>query len=294
MKKEPSAAQIAARKKLGEAAKARAAAKRAAKEGISNTVSDPKPPVQEPTTAPEIEDFEVTDFKETPSNDELQRQLQETQKTLELLLKGSQLNQPQPQQGMSVGNQGQLLGVVEKYLIDPANYPSPTERLAEEPRLSPLAFKFNYLLEYSVSISTYQTQSGVHMKEPKFHITLYRKVIDSQGRQVQAINPQNGKLEDKYYIARKLIFHEDPEAAMVIARDNGIEIDRSNERLFLNEMRYLRARDWLFDIFWPTPATTAGGIIEESIGGSIFQVVTKSSEESSEIDFSSLDKKMKV
>lgn len=225
------------------------------------------------------DDFEVTDFKETPELDEIRAQMKEVMET-NALLKAALLNKPS--EGVNIG-QGKVLGEVEKYLVDPGNYPDPTKRLADEPRLQPLAFKFNYELEYGVSVTSYETKAGINMKEPKFAITLNRIVVDSQG------NPTN-----KRYIARKLIFHEDPQAAMVIARDNGIDIDRSDEKVFLNEMRYLRVRDWLFDIFWPKPIDEQAKISEEVIGGTIVQVFTKSSEESSAIDFDKLNTKVKI
>lgn len=116
-----------------------------------------------------------------------------------------------------------------------------------------------------------------------FQVQLDRIVLDEQGE------PTN-----KRYIARKLTFHEDPASALVIARDNDLKVDRSDETLFLNEMRYYRVRDWLFGIFWPKPSDEIGRVKEEVIGGSVVQVFTKSSEESSGIDFKKIDKKLVV
>ena len=137
-------------------------------------------------------------------------------------------------------------------------------------------------MEYEVGRTNYQTLTGKNMVEPKFRIVLNRIVLNDQGEQT-----------DKRYIARKMIFFEDPEAALVIARENGLEVDKSDEKLFLNEMRYLRIRDWLFDIFWPKPADEMGRIKEEIIGGTIVQVFTKSSEDSSSIPFDKLESKLR-
>ena len=219
---------------------------------------------------------QVVDEQKTPDLDAIQRQLDEVMET-NALLKAALLNNQKP--GVSVDKTGNLLGEVEKYLLDPINYPDPTPRLRTEARLQPLAFDYNYELEYQVDTSSYETKTGVNMREPKFHVTLNRIVLDDQGQQTP-----------KRYIARKLIFHEDPQAALVIARENNLDVDKSDERAFLNEMRYLRVRDWLFDIFWPKPADPRGKINEEVIGGSLVQVFTKSSVEPSAVEFDKIAK----
>lgn len=141
-----------------------------------------------------------------------------------------------------------------------------------------MAFNLNYELTYNVSVSQYENK-GINYKEPKFMIDLNRVVLNDQG------TPSG-----KYYIARKLVFHEDPQAALVIARENGVEVDQTNEKLFLDEMRYLRVRDWLFDIFWPKPVQDSEKIKEEVVGNKLVQVFTKSSEDASRIDFSKMTK----
>ena len=216
--------------------------------------------------------------------DDMKRQLAEMQETM-ALMRQALVNQNQGQQntGVSMNQQGELIGEWEKYLVDPSNYPDPTPRLKAENRLRPIAFEYNYELEYEVGVSSYQTKSGKNIREPKFMITLNRVVMDEQGQPT-----------DKRYIARKMVFHEDPQAAIVIARDNGITVDKSDERLFLNEMRYLRVRDWLFDIFWPKPAQAKDKIREEVIGGSVVQVFTKNSVEAGEIPFDQLNTKVRV
>lgn len=286
MAKQPTEKQLAARKAFGEAAKARAAErkKKALMEGYTP---------EEPKEAPrDIGIDEETHVAPDPDMNDLLRQMKELQES-NALLKAAVLGQqatPGAQSAtdgrgqVQIGAQGRLLGEVEKYLVDPANYPDPTPRLMKESRLAPLAFDYNYEMAYEVGVSTYETKTGVNTREPKFTVTLNRVVLNDQGEQT-----------NKRYIARRMVFHEDPQAAIVIARDNGIELDRNDEKVFLNEMRYLRVRDWLFDIFWPRPAQPNQGIREENIGGQIVQVFTKSSEDSSEIDFSKLgDTKLRV
>ena len=88
------------------------------------------------------------------------------------------------------------------------------------------------------------------------------------------------------------MFHEDPQAAMAIARENNVAIDAENEKAFLDEMRYLRIRDWLFGYFWKPKTTPQNQVSEEAIGGTIVQVFTKSSIDPSSVDFDQLKTKM--
>lgn len=245
------------------------------------------PPVEEEAPREVGIDEEVHVAPEQ-GTDEILRQLKELQESNALLKAALLNNQPTPgaEAGYlrgntaNIGNRGGVIGVVEKYLVDPANYPDPTERLSNEPRLQPMAFNLNYEMDYSVSVSQYENK-GINYKEPKFQIKLNRVVLDDQG-----------EATSKRYIARQLVFHEDPQAALVIARDNGVEVDRTDEKKFLDEMRYLRVRDWLFDIFWPKPTQASEKIKEEVIGGRLVQVFTKNSEDTARIDYDKISSRM--
>lgn len=230
--------------------------------------------------------------KEEPAFDPeaMQRQLNEVMET-NALLRAALLKNEAPKTGVGVGEGGRLLGEIDKYLIDPARYPDPTKRLAAEPRLKSIAFDYNYDLEYEFKVSSYETKTGVNMREPEFTIRLLRRDLDDQGVQKQ-IRDKDGNLKDKFYIARRLVFHEDPQAALVIARENNQLVDQEDEKTFLDEMRYLRVRDWLFDYLWPKGTDEASQILEESVGGTIVQVYTKSSVEPSQVDFDKLNSKV--
>ena len=289
-KKEPTAAQLAARKKFGEQARARAAAK---KQGVATpTTPESQVPEQEPVKDIGLDD--TPNIQTEQNYDELAKQLKETQETMALLKAallagGGAEPQSQPNQNFSVGN-GRMVGEVEKYLVDPALYPDPTPRLAMEPRLAPLAFDYNYELDYEVSVTNYETKAGINMKEPRFKVTLYRILLDDQGERVKVMS-KDGKLQDKLYIARQMYFHEDPQAAMVIARDNNILIPEEDQARWLNEMRYIRVRDWLFDIFWPKAAQAEREIREEVIGGQLVRTFYRNSEEPGGIPFDKLSNK---
>lgn len=234
----------------------------------------------------------ITDVQGKQRLEDMQRQMNELMES-NALLKAAFLGQNQSQgNGVTLGRDNRVLGEVDKYLIDPTNYPDPTPRLAEEKRLQTIAFNHNYELDYTFTIRSYETKSGVNMREPEFLVVLNRIVLDSQGEPLTVINPKTGKPGIKMYRARRMVFHEDPQAALVLARENNLLIDKEDEKTFLDEMRYLRVRDWLFDIFWPKAADEPENIHEEVIGGSLVQVFTKSSEGASQVDFDSLTKAM--
>lgn len=229
---------------------------------------------------PEEVVYEKTDFQEPSDNEQILTLIKEIQDE-NRLLKAAFLGNQASQGGQIGVDRGKLVGEVDKYVIDPANYEDPTARLAKEPRLKAVNFDYNYELEYDFGLSKYETKTGINMKEPKFTIQLLRIKLDDQGAQTNV-----------RYIARRLIFHEDPQAAIIIARENGLEVDENNQKQFLNEMRYLRVRDWLFGYFWPKPVDEKGKIHEEVLDGTIVQVFTKSSEDASEIPFERLKKKL--
>lgn len=246
----------------------------AAKMAAARAKAKEELPKQETKDAPE-------EIAEEQGVDELQRQIEEMKQNMDLMRAALLNNQGTQPQGISMNREGNLVGEWEKYLIDPSNYPDPTQRLAKEQRLAPLAFDYHYELEYEVGTSRYETKTGKNVAEPKFKVTLNRVVLDDQGNKT-----------DKRYIARKMVFHEDPQAALVIAREQNLDVDKTDEKMFLNEMRYLRVRDWLFDYFWPKPVDEVGKIKEEVIGGTIVQVFTKASEDSSSIPFDQLNTKV--
>jgi hypothetical protein len=259
----------AQKKAQSDAMKARWA-ERKAQEAAQTPAPEPVP-IEVEAKEPEVADEQGLN--------ELRAQMKEVMET-NALLRAAVLNSA-PNPSFGVGNGGKLLGEVEKYLIDPSLYPNPVPRLAAEPKLQSIAFNFNYELEYEVAVSSYETKTGVNMKEPKFTITLNRIVLDEQGE------PTN-----KRYIARRIVFHEDPQAAMIIAREQGLDIDKTDEKAFLNEMRYIRVKDWLLGIFWPKKEVIAAKVRDEVIGGQLVQVFTKSSVDSTGIDFDQIKSKM--
>lgn len=241
--KAPTEKQLAARKKFGEAAKARAAAKKAQKE-------EPILPI-----GPREDTISHDEY------DELLRQIAELKKDH---WSASQDNRVSLQGG-------RLIGTVEKYDLTPNHYPDETTRLSKESFLERVAFDANYELKFGVSVSEYTTLDGIRTKEPKFTLELIGKIFDEETHE----------LTTGRYIIRRLIMHEDPEAALVIAREQNLDVDEDNEEAFLNEMRYIRMRDWLLECYYPTAPKNNNRKREMVVEGKIveyFEVTTEDTE----------------
>ncbi len=192
--------------------------------------------------------------------------------------------------GPQVNQRGALVGTFEKYAVDPAHYPDPTSRLADEAKLLRVPFKkrataaggyYEYDLEFAVTPVTYQTKDGINTVEPRFTLKLNRFLPDEDG------NPTN-----RAYTACQLVFHEDPQAALVIARDNGFPVEEQNEEHFLNEMRYLRMRDWLLEAFYPVKTREVHDKKQMVVGNRLVEVFEVTSQNPAKLDFSDLKQKL--
>lgn len=194
-----------------------------------------------------------------------------------------QSQQPQPEGAVGVNN-GKLTGTYEKYKVAADLYPNPVERLKVEPKLARFAFPLNYELLFQITESNYETIDGIRMKEPKFTLDLIRIMLDEETGE-----PTNGR-----YTICRLVMHEDPDAALVIARDNGIDVEAEDEETFLNEMRYLRMRDWLLECFYPAPIQKVQNKRDMVINGQLVEYFEVNSESASGIPFAQLDAKKKL
>lgn len=273
-KKPPTPAQIAHRQKFAEQSRARAAERRAKKEaelGQDNTVNAPHVPALEPL--PDLApDGEPTVTISQAEFLDIQRQVLELKQMF---------SQP-PTQPNTIGMKGgSLIGSFEKYDLTPTNYPDPRDRLSQERRLDRFAFDINYELFWDIGISSYENIEGVRVKEPKFTLALGRKLYDEESGE-RRLNKDGDPMG---YIICRLIMHEDPEAALAIAQEQGIDIDETNEKAFLNEMRYLRMKDWLIECFYPAPKKNTGAVKEMAIGGKIVETYAITSENSEKIPF---------
>lgn len=223
-------------------------------------------------TVKEVEDSKVEAQTANPTIEDLIKQVEE-------LKKAQFFNQPQQQP---------LARTVTKYSIRLSDYPDPRSRLMEEPRLIQKAFKQNFVLEWYIRPHRYDAKDGVHYTEPGFRVELWRRAED----------PKTGELTDKTFLVQKATFFEDPDSAIQAAHDHGVNISdqqekdywNPQERAFLDEMRYLRIRDWLFQIFWPAPVQARDNVREEVFGNALrpVKILETSSESPKSIDFTQL------
>ena len=159
----------------------------------------------------------------------------------------------------------QAVQAITKYSTLPQDWPNPCERLANEPALQEHAFKQNFTLKWEVGKVNYK-KDGVNYTEPKFRIELWRWMRD----------PETQQLTTKQYRVHRATFFEDPDAAVQVASEKGIEIDDQFRKAFLDEMRYLRIRDWLMEIFYPQPAARPESVREEVVGNRLVRVLETS------------------
>ncbi len=267
------------RAKLAEG-RAKAKARKEATKAETTKTNTPKPteePKQPVDTTPTV-DPGLAQLTEMVL--ELKKQNEEKDKILNAFMSGVQ------SQGNNVAtgnNKGRLVGTTEKYSVDKKVYEDPRPRLFAEPRLKRIAFDQNYELDYDVAVTSYQTVDGVQMKEPKFTIKLNQIVLDDQG---EATSKRVGRVQ--------MIFFEDPETAIVVANQNGLPIDDENEAQFLNDMRYIRIRDWLFDFFWkPATSDAQSNKRSEVIGGQVVETWEVSTEGNAKINFGELNSKLR-
>lgn len=246
---------------------------RAAKQAKTNTTQ----PTQTPTIPDEVyaEAAQPVDHgnPQIQDYDDLQKQILE--------LKGylfDALKKNPPSSGVNVSGDG-IKGTLEKYILSAEHYPDPRERLAQEAKLQRFAFPMNFELEWKVGITQYQTKDGLNVKEPKFNIQLNRIVMDEE----------TGEATDGRYVITNAIFHEDPEAAIAVAAEQGVEVGELEEKAFLDEMRYLRIRDWLLEAFYtPLPASSKSNKREVVVNGKLVQYFEVNNEDGKGVDFSKL------
>jgi hypothetical protein len=217
----------------------------------------PPQPEVEPEAAPQAPLGPLPDTIDTPDYGDLVRQINEMKAYMFDRTNGQ--FQP-PTQGASVAN-GKVTGSVTRYALDPANYPSPNERLAKEAKLERFAFSMNYELDYIVGESSYTNIDNIRVKEPKFTLTLVKIMLDED----------TGLDTGGRYDICRIILHEDPDTALIVARENGVDVIEGDEKAFLNEMRYIRMRDWLLECFYPPKATPEKQKRDMVINGKLVQ-----------------------
>lgn len=218
----------------------------------------------------------VEQIPEEPTVSELLKRIQELESQ-------KFFNQPQNPQSAQLTSRG-IVGTTVKYSVQPKDYPSPVDRLFEEPRLKLQNFNRTwYDVEWSVVPIRYQTKDGLWYSEPKFQVKLVVIIPD----------PETQEPSNKRYVFHKATFFEDPDAAIQIAAEQKIDIPEELKKDFLDEMRYLRIRDWVMESFYP-PKPTQGKMnkTETVIGNRLVEVYEVNSTESETIPFGEMTKKL--
>ena len=252
--------------------RAQAAAKRAEAALIQtyNTIHDPLPKGTEPTQGT------TTNSGDEDLNILLKRTLEAIQTLATLQAAGAN----QTGTGMKLSPDGtRLTGTLEKYPLDPARYQDPCERLSNEPRLQRFAFKDNYELKYSIGFNEYDTIDHVHVREPKFTLELIRKVYSEE----------TGELTNGRYVVCRMILNEDPTTALMMAHQMGLDPESMSEAAFLDEMRYIKMRDWLVDAFYPPKPKAPATKKEMVIGNRLVEYYEVNSESNEKVPFDKLD-----
>lgn len=141
--------------------------------------------------------------------------------------------------------------VITKYSFDPKVYPDPREKLAQEDKLARFAFKENYDLRWEVQKVDYE-EDGQKVRAPRFVLELLGKVIDDDTNEVKkTYDPATKEWREQRYVIKRGMFFEDPDSFIAVANMIGLDVPEYLEKTFLDEMRYIVVRDWLFENFFP-------------------------------------------
>lgn len=159
-----------------------------------------------------------------------------------------------------IGRNG-IQGKMFKYPIEKSYYPDPTERLYKEPTLSRFNLKENYFFDWEVEGAEYE-KYGVTYAEPRFTVRLFRKLYGDDGL-------PNGQ----FALINRQIQHEDEIVARAAADKLGLTESFESFEEMMNEMRYLRIRQWLLDLFKrPNVETHKNKPTQQNIDGKIVEV----------------------
>ncbi len=231
----------------------------------------------EPVVSPSAQVEEVQGETEL---EQLKRHVQE----LEQLIRSQAQNQvvPPALPGAQVTSRG-IVGTVTKFSVNPSDYPDPRDRLFHEQRLILQGFNRDWWdLDWTVTAVNYDGKDNIHYSEPKFQLKLIRILPD----------PDTQEPSSKRYVLWKGSFFEDPAAALQVANQYGLPVNPENEKLFLDEMRYLRIRDWLMEAFYPPkPAQNKVNKKEMVINDRVVEVFEINSAQSETIPFGQITKK---
>lgn len=211
-------------------------------------------PVEVPTEAPQPRK-ETVSFPEAPAgqnNEMLEKlvlrlmdEIDELKKTKNPdMTAEAALQYTAQMQGQPVVGRNGIQGKMFRYPIEPDYYPNPVERLYDEPTLSRFNLRENYFFDWEVEGVEYE-KYGVTYAEPKFTVRLFRKLYGDDGL-------PNGR----FALINRQIQHEDEVVARAAADKLGLTDSFENFQEMMNEVRFLRIRQWLLDLFKPPQVET--------------------------------------
>lgn len=164
-------------------------------------------------------------------------------------------------QGQPVVGKNGIQGKMFRYPVEKSYYPNPIERLYDEPTLSRFNLRENYFFDWEVEGIEYE-KYGVTYAEPKFTVRIFRKLYGEDGM-------PNGK----YALINRQVQHEDEVVARAAADKLGITDEFEDFQAMMNEMRYMRIRQWLLDLFKPPQVTTHNQVpTQQVIDGKVVEV----------------------
>lgn len=252
------------------------AVEKAEKAGVPlEHINQTKPVFPESAVDPSLDNMEAYPRPSEANEDTLTKRVLELEGFIKSL-------QQQPAQTQQLTSQGNVIGTHTKWSLNAEDYKDPSERLLDEPKLAQHAPRHWYEIKWEVKSVRYPLQDGRYEQQPQFTLEVIFKVHDD-----------DGELTNKRFVARRGIFFWDPDAAIEVARLYGLPINNEAEKQFLDEMMYLRYRDWWFEIFYPAKSIQPKQNKREMvIGNKLVEVYEANSETFEEVPFNQMKGKI--
>jgi hypothetical protein len=252
-----------ARKAASERMKAFHAAKKAAKEAAVAA-----PPAEEPTAPvePQTPQPEALPEDPTPTPETAVPGVTLTNEQFEMLLNRFS------GMGKEPDTTTPTVGIVERFPIRPDAYVNPVEMLYDIPKLRRFGLRENYVIDWKVSTTRYETRQGQWYMEPRFELTLKRKQFNEEGEEVVK-HDKHGKPFHPRIVLGRASFFVDPPADMIEAELAGLaDADLSDEEL-QERMFFWRYSMWIEERLMPKlPDFTTNAMKEEVIGGKAYEI----------------------
>lgn len=210
--------------------------------------------------------FEPTqESTEQPTVTLTQDQFQEMLSRIESLENQKQTTQP-TQSTAQLNSQGAVVGVIERFPVDPMYYKSPVDGLYDLPDLKRYAMRENYEIRWQVTPTKYQTANGTWFVEPRFELTLLRRMFDEEDPTLE--------LPTKIVLG-KASFFNDPPADILEASLAGVALEDLDKGEFQEKMRMYRYSFWLRERLNPRkPESTKAQSEQRVIGGKVYEIET--------------------